>query len=67
MADAGPNRIARAEPKPPAPVPVVPLRCWRRGRIVAEVAAGSCVRIKCHCNAWTVHSQGAEQTLDKAC
>jgi phage FluMu protein Com len=40
-------------------VPVVPVRCWRCGRIVAEVAAGSCVRIKCHCNAWTVHTQQA--------
>lgn len=46
------------KPRPPAPptprpVPEV-VRCWACGRIVAEVAPDSCVRILCKCNAWNV-------------
>lgn len=40
--------------KPPTPRPVEAVRCYKCGRIVAELAAGSLVRVKCACNAFNV-------------
>jgi hypothetical protein len=70
MADAGPNRIARAEPKPPAPV----LQSWHctRGHKLAllALAPGSRVSVYCRkCGCWYEKEMAPAPvgpTLDKA-
>lgn len=53
-----PDRPAR-KPRPPAPPTPRPVpdvwRCWYCGRIIAEVAPDSCMRVLHTCNQWSVY------------